>query len=102
MAQPLYSLHGWTSFELVTRNMPDISEYISFQWFQPIWYYDSTAYPEPAKHCMMDWHTTQHWSGNVFLGFATIRDHYRPLCSQQRFFSVLAYSLITNFLILSK
>lgn len=43
-------LHGPTPFELVTGNTPDISEYISFEWYQPIWYYDSTSFPEPARH----------------------------------------------------
>lgn len=45
-AQPLYSLHGRTPYEMVTGNTPDISEYISFSWYQPIWYYDKTSFPE--------------------------------------------------------
>ena len=49
-AQPLYSLHGRTPFELVTGNTPDISEYIAFSWYQPVWYYDNTSFPEPTRH----------------------------------------------------
>jgi hypothetical protein len=49
-AQPLYSLHGRTPFEMVTGNTPDISEYISFQWYQPVWFFDNTSFPEPTKH----------------------------------------------------
>ncbi len=49
-AQPLYSLHGRTPFELVTGNTPDITEYISFNWYQPVWYYDSTTFPDSNKH----------------------------------------------------
>jgi hypothetical protein len=49
-AQPLYSLHGHTPFELVTGNTTDITEYISFTWYQPVWYYDSTSFPESNKY----------------------------------------------------
>ena len=49
-AQPLYSLHGRTPYEMVTGNTPDISEYITFSWFQPIWYYDKTIFPEETNH----------------------------------------------------
>jgi hypothetical protein len=49
-AQPFYSLHGRTPFELLTGNTPDILEYISFSWYQPVWYYDSTSFPEPTRH----------------------------------------------------
>jgi hypothetical protein len=44
-AQPLYSLHGRTPHELVTGNTPDISEYLAFHWYQPVYYYDSAAFP---------------------------------------------------------
>lgn len=49
-AQPLFSLHGRTPFEMVTGTTPDISEYICFNWFQPVCYYDNTSFPEPTKH----------------------------------------------------
>jgi len=49
-AKPLSSLHGRTPFELVTGNTPDILEYITFSWFQPVWYYDNTTFPEPTRH----------------------------------------------------
>jgi hypothetical protein len=49
-AQPLYSLHGRTPFELVTGNTPDISEYIAFKWYQPVWYHDNSTFPEPTRH----------------------------------------------------
>ena len=48
-AHPLYSLHGRTPQELVTRNTPDISEYLDFDWYQLVWYYDAAAFPED-KH----------------------------------------------------
>jgi hypothetical protein len=49
-AQPLFSLHGRTPFEMVTSNTPDISEYLAFKWYQPVWYYDNSSFPEPTKH----------------------------------------------------
>jgi hypothetical protein len=48
-AQPLYSLHGHTPFEMVTGNTPDISEYLAFSWYQPIYFCDATAFPEKRK-----------------------------------------------------
>jgi hypothetical protein len=47
--QPLFSLHGWTPYELVTGNTPDISEYIAFEWYQPIYYYDRSNFPEDRE-----------------------------------------------------
>jgi len=49
-AQPLYSLHGRTPFEVLTGNTPDITEYISYQWYQPVWYHDHTSFPNTIKH----------------------------------------------------
>jgi hypothetical protein len=48
-AQPLYSLHSRTPYELVTGNTPDISEYIAFSWYQPAYYYDKTHFPEERE-----------------------------------------------------
>jgi hypothetical protein len=45
-AQPLFSLEGRTLFELVTGNTLDVSEYISFSWYEPVYYYDSTSFPQ--------------------------------------------------------
>ena len=48
-AQPLYSLHGRMPFKLLTGNTPDISEYIAYEWYQPVWYHDSTSFPNTSK-----------------------------------------------------
>jgi hypothetical protein len=48
-AQPLFSLHGSTPFELVTGNTPDISEYLAFEWYQPVYYYDQITFPNQRK-----------------------------------------------------
>jgi len=35
---------------MVTGNTLDISEYIAFKWYQPVWYYDNYSFPDPTKH----------------------------------------------------
>ena len=47
--QPLHSLHGHTAYELVTGNTPDVSEYLEFEWYQLIWYYETHAFPEDKR-----------------------------------------------------
>jgi hypothetical protein len=49
-AQPLFFLHGRTPYELVTGNTPDISEYIAFHWYQPVYYFDNSNFPESHEH----------------------------------------------------
>lgn len=46
LALPLYQLHGRTPIEALTGNTPDISEFLEFKWYQPIWVYDSAPFPE--------------------------------------------------------
>jgi hypothetical protein len=43
----LYGAHGRTPHEIVTGNTPDITEYVEFGWFDPIYYYDDTPFPDP-------------------------------------------------------
>jgi hypothetical protein len=42
----LYILHGRTPNEMLTGNTPDISEYMDYEWYSPLWYYDNAAFPE--------------------------------------------------------
>ncbi|MGH7954979.1 MAG: hypothetical protein ACREOZ_03375 [Gloeomargaritales cyanobacterium] len=44
-AHSIHSLHGRTPQEHVIGNTPDISEYNEFDWYQPIWYYESSDFP---------------------------------------------------------
>jgi hypothetical protein len=49
-AMPLAKLQGRTSYEFVHGNTPDISEYIEFEFYDWIWYWDSGAeYPDEKK-----------------------------------------------------
>ena len=38
-----YDLHGRTPYEAVLNYTPDISEYVSYEWFQFCWYLDETT-----------------------------------------------------------
>ncbi|MGH3054467.1 MAG: hypothetical protein ACRDL7_05760, partial [Gaiellaceae bacterium] len=48
-AHGIYSLHDRTPYELVTGDTPDISEFVEFDWYQPIWYYESTDFPNDRR-----------------------------------------------------
>jgi hypothetical protein len=49
IACPLSQLHGRTPYEVLTGNTPDISEFLEFRWFQPIWYYEPSVFPEQNR-----------------------------------------------------
>jgi hypothetical protein len=38
LARPLPQLHGRTPYEILAGNTSDISEFLEFEWFQPIWH----------------------------------------------------------------
>jgi len=63
-AQPLISLHGITPYELLTGETPDISEYISFRWYQPVWYYENTSFPQATRH-LAQWISIAHNIGQA-------------------------------------
>jgi hypothetical protein len=44
-ARPLWKLMGRTPWEVVTGSTPDISEWIEFDWYQPVWYHDPGDFP---------------------------------------------------------
>ena len=46
MSHLLPQLEGRTPYEHVTGNTPDISEYLDFSWYAPVWYYDNKDWPE--------------------------------------------------------
>jgi hypothetical protein len=49
-ANDLTALHGRTPYELVTGNTLDISEYVEFQWYEPVYYYEDMPFPDPKLH----------------------------------------------------
>jgi hypothetical protein len=39
LARPLPQLHGRTPYEIISGNTTDISEFLEYEWYQPVWYY---------------------------------------------------------------
>jgi hypothetical protein len=39
-AHAMYDLKGQTPYEIVTGDTPDISEWMEYDWYQPVWYLD--------------------------------------------------------------
>ncbi len=52
----LYTLHGRTPLEMVTRQTPDISEYLDFTWYEPLWHFEEAGFPDEC-------HITGFWLG---------------------------------------
>lgn len=50
IARPLPQLKGRTPYEILTGNTPDLSEYLEFSWYQPIWYYEPDVFPRQTKN----------------------------------------------------
>jgi len=48
-AHPHFALQGRTPYEMVTGKTPDISEYVEFSWYDPLWYYDQEDFPESRR-----------------------------------------------------
>lgn len=45
-------LNGRTPHEITTGHTPDISEWLQYDWYEPIWYYDSEEpYPGDSRKC---------------------------------------------------
>ena len=46
ISHTLPQLEGHTPYEHFTGNTPDISEYLYFSWYAPVWYYENKDWPE--------------------------------------------------------
>jgi hypothetical protein len=46
----LRQLHERTPYEILTGNTPDISEFVEYEWYQPVWYFEPSAFPEQRKY----------------------------------------------------
>jgi hypothetical protein len=45
-----FSLEGRTPYEVVHGHTPDISSIATFNFYEPVWYYDQIAkYPQPKR-----------------------------------------------------
>jgi hypothetical protein len=63
-ARPLPSLHGHTPLEVITGNPPDVSEYLEFKWYDLVWYFEPTTFPEENK-LLARWIGIAHWIGQA-------------------------------------
>ena len=57
-----YELQGRTSYEAVMHYTPDISEYVSFTWFQWCWYFDEST----KSKLLCRWLGPAHQIGQAF------------------------------------
>jgi len=64
IARPLQKLNGRTPYELMTGNTPDISEFLEFSWYQPVWYYEPAVFPQQTKH-LVRWLGVAHRVGQA-------------------------------------
>lgn len=49
MVRPLSHLNRHTPYEVITGNTPDISEFLEYSWYQPVWYYEPRTFPRENK-----------------------------------------------------
>jgi hypothetical protein len=49
LVRPLPQLNGRTPIEVLTGNTPDISEFLEFEWYQPVWFYEPDVFPRQNK-----------------------------------------------------
>ena len=69
-ASNLYSMNSRIPYEVVFSHTPDISLLAEFDFYEPVWYYDSGDFPEPKTHLAIS-HT--YWAINVLSHIACIR-----------------------------
>jgi hypothetical protein len=70
----LYSLQGHTPWEIVTGHTPDISEYTTFAWYNPVWYYEPMAsFPEERK-LLAQWLGVAHRVGQAMCYYLLLAD----------------------------
>ena len=41
----MYKLHGRTPYEIVAGDTPDITEWLQYDFYQPVWFYSPAAFP---------------------------------------------------------
>jgi hypothetical protein len=49
LARPLHQLKGQTPYEMLTGNTPDISEFLGYESYQPVWYFEPTTIPNQCN-----------------------------------------------------
>ena len=70
LATDRFDLHGRTPYEVVMHYTPDISEYLSFSWFQWCWYFDH----ETRSKQLCRWLGPAHEVGQSFCFFVLLEN----------------------------
>jgi hypothetical protein len=55
-ASDLFALHGRTPHELVTGFTHDISKFVDYTWYEPLWFYTDVSFPHDKREL-------DHWLG---------------------------------------
>jgi hypothetical protein len=48
-ANNIYVVHCHTPHEIVAGKTPDITEYMEFAWYEPIFYYEDLPFPDSRR-----------------------------------------------------
>jgi hypothetical protein len=64
LARPTPHLKGRTPHEILTGNTPDISEFLEFSWYEPIWYFEPEPFPQQTRK-MARWIGVAHRVGQA-------------------------------------
>jgi hypothetical protein len=65
-----YKFHGGTPYEVVIGQTPDISEYLDYHWYQPIWYFDQEEQFPEEHHKLGRWLGVAHRVGQALCYYA--------------------------------
>jgi hypothetical protein len=78
IAHPHFKLQGGTPYECVVGRTPDISEYLDFQWYETVWYFDQDANFPEDKRKLGKWLGVAHDIGQA-LCFYILLQSGRPI-----------------------
>jgi hypothetical protein len=60
----LFPLHGRTPLEIITGNTPDVSEFLEFSWYDLVWYFEPSTFPDETRN-MARWIGVAHQVGQA-------------------------------------
>ena len=64
MAHQLYKLHGRTPYEIVAGDTPNITEWLEYDFYQPVWFYSPAVFPV-EKQLLRRWLGVAHRVGQA-------------------------------------
>jgi hypothetical protein len=78
---PLFQLHGCMPYELVMGQMPDISEYTDYAWYDNVRYYDQEAAFPADKRKLAKWPWVAHQVGQALCYYLLLETGHTIVCS---------------------